>query len=304
MANNGTALANHEYTPQLTLKHELEKIRPSLMSVLPKHVTADRMLKVVLSATARTPSLLECTTESIVRCVMQAAELGLEIGGLLGEAYLVPYNCKVGNRWEKQAQCITGYRGYIKLARQSGQLASISARVVYIGDRFTVNLADEHIHHEPNFDATREPERIVAVYAIARFKDEGRQIEVMTRAEVDAIRTRSKASDSGPWKTDYGEMARKTVVRRLCKYLPLSPELAQALESDAEVDEVERNAIDVDVLPEKKPRAKELADRVRARAAATYPDAPSEPQAPATPAPSGPAATEDGEIEPGPDDGP
>lgn len=275
---------------QLLLKAELEKITPALESILPKHVTAERMKKVVLSATNRQPDLLKCTVRSICQAVMQAGELGLEIGGLLGEAYLVPYNVKVkekgqADRWEKQAQCIPGYRGFIKLARQSGQLHSISARVVYSHDRFQVNLAQEEIQHEPNFSAEREDKDIVAVYAIARFKDEGRQIEVMTRPEVDRIRKRSKAADGGPWVTDYSEMARKTVVRRICKYLPLSPELSKALEHEAEVDELDRHAgapIFVTEQHEEKPRAKSIAERIRARAASAE-----EPKAPEGPPESG-----------------
>lgn len=308
---NGTALAT-QTNPQLLLRAELEKIRPAMEAVLPRHVTAERMTKVVLSATARQPDLLKCTTASICRAVMQAAELGLEIGGLLGEAYLVPYNVKIKEkgmpeRWEKQAQCIPGYRGFIKLARQSGQMHSISARVVYGRDKFHVNLAEEEIQHEPNFGAEREDADIVAVYAIARFKDQGRQIEVMTRPEVDKIRKRSKSADAGPWVTDYSEMARKTVVRRLCKYLPLSPELARALEVEAEADEVDRamtTGIMVTEVEHDKPRAKAIADRVRARSA--KPPTESGPNLPEEP-PAEEIDPETGEIVPPPavaDEGP
>jgi recombination protein RecT len=173
---------------QQLLKHELERIRPALMAVLPKHVTADRILKVLLSATARQPKLLECTTPSIVRAVMQAGELGLELGGLLGEAYLVPFRNKQGQR---EAQCIPGYKGLIKLARQSGQIAGISARIVYSGDAFSVDLAEETIHHEPDFEGDRESAAIMAAYAIARFVDGGRQVEVMTRAESESAARRA-----------------------------------------------------------------------------------------------------------------
>lgn len=234
--------------PQQTLKAMLERMKPALAAVLPKHVTADRMLKVVLSATARQPKLLECSTTSIVRSVMQAGELGLEVGGLLGEAYLVPYNNKVEDengrtRWEKQAQCIPGYKGLIKLARQSGQIASIIAVVVYVEDKFRVLPAEDRIEHEPDLKGDRNDEDIVAVYAIARFREGGQQIDYMTLAEVDKIRARSKSAESGPWVTDFAEMARKTVVRRLCKYLPLSAELAQAIELDNEHEERERHNV-------------------------------------------------------------
>jgi len=300
MANNGSSLAKVD--PQQALKGELEKIRGALVAVLPKHVTAERMLKVVLSATARQPALLECTKASIVRSVMQAGELGLEIGGLLGEAYLVPFKNKVKGadgieRWEKQAMCIPGYKGLIRLARNSGQIHTLSARVVHAHDRFHVNLAEEEIQHEPHLDAERDDDKIIAFYAIARFKDGAKQIEVMTRREVEAVRSRSKSADSGPWVTDFAEMGRKTVVRRLCKYLPLSPELARALEADAEADERDRamtDALDVTLVSEEQPKtqAQHIAERVRARGAAKAPEAKEEPE------PQGePAAREEPEPE-------
>ena len=230
--------------PQQLLRDELEKVKAAMAQVLPKHVTPERMIKVVLSATARQPKLLECTTASIVRSVMQAAELGLEIGGLLGEAYLVPYNNKIKgergepDRWENQAQCIPGYRGLIKLARQSGEIATVNARIVFAGDTFTVDLAQDTISHVPNFEGHRDDGSIRLVYAIIRFHDgDAIQFDVMTKAEVDRIRSRSKSKDVGPWVNDYAEMARKTVTRRALKYAPISAErMKRAMELDDEDD--------------------------------------------------------------------
>jgi recombination protein RecT len=249
-----TAIKKHEPSAQELLKHDLERASGALASMLPKHVTVERLIKVVLSATARNQSLLKCSRMSIIRAVMQSAELGLELGGLLGEAYLVPY--------KGDATCIVGYRGLIKLARQSGQIHSIGARVVHANDAFSVNLAEERIEHRP--DMGGDPGPLVAVYAIARFRDGGQQVEVMSRAQVDAIRSRSKAASSGPWVTDYEEMARKTVVRRLSKYLPLSPELQSALEHEEDRERRERDAagvIDAHFTPDK-PRGQALADAV------------------------------------------
>src|SRR6185437_2021004 len=96
-----------------------EQRKESIKALLPKHLTPERMLKIALSTTARTPALLACTPQSIVLAVMQAAELGLEPGGLLGESYLVPYG--------SEAKLIVGYRGLVALARRSGTLASIEA---------------------------------------------------------------------------------------------------------------------------------------------------------------------------------
>ena len=258
--------------PQLALRNMLERYKPAIASVLPRHITADRMVKVLLSATARKPDLLKCTYASICHALMQASELGLELGGILGEAYLVPYNVKIkekghADRWEKHAQMIPGYRGLIKLARQSGDVRTIAAHVTYENDVFSVNLADEQIRHIPNLRGERDDRNIIAVYAIAKFKTGERLIDFMTRAEVEKVRRRSKSADEGPWVTDYAEMTRKTVVRRLCKYLPLSRELQAALEIDAEAEDGERLSPDILAPPEEEtPKARKLAERVRSRA--------------------------------------
>ena len=236
-AANGTTKTKPP-SPQELLKSTLETNSKAFSAILPKHVTVERVIKVVLSATARNPDLLKCTRQSFVLAVMQAAELGLEIGGLLGEAYLVPFKHtwtdSKGQHEEQRATCIVGYRGLINLARRSGQIHSIGARVVHQRDVFHVDLAGESIQHHP--DLGDDPGPLVAVYAIARFKDGGQQVEVMTRGQVNAIKDRSPAGKSGPWITDFDEMARKTVVRRLAKYLPLSPELARAIEHENDVD--------------------------------------------------------------------
>lgn len=225
---------------QQTLKDLLEKAKPALSQVLPRHLTAERVVKIALAATSRTPLLLQCTPQSILQAVMQASQLGLEPGSVLGSAYLVPFKNKNGTM---ECTLIPGYRGLIDLARRSGQIQSIEARVVYANDDFDYAFGlDVVLRHKPALDA--EPGEIVAVYGVAHLKDGGVQVEVMRRAEVDAIRKRSRASGSGPWVTDYAEMARKTVIRRLCKYLPLSVELAAALELDAQASgEAEVGAI-------------------------------------------------------------
>ncbi len=241
MSNANTSRAIVSSTDkQANLKTLLDKAKGSIASVLPKHLTPDRLLKVALSATSRNPALLACTPQSILLAVMQSAELGLEIGGLLGDAYFVPY--------KDQAKLIIGYRGMIKLARQSGELKSIEAHVVRDNDVFDLEYGLEpRLIHKPAMSG--ELGKVVAVYAVARFKDGGYQVDVMTLAEIEAVRTRSQAANDGPWNTDYAEMAKKTVVRRLCKYLPLSPELAKALEHEAAIEQnVASPVIDVEIF--------------------------------------------------------
>lgn len=217
-----------------------------LAQVLPKHLTPERVIKVAITAASRTPALLRCTQESFALAVIQASQLGLEAGSPLGEAYLVPFGT--------ECQLIVGYRGFIALARRSGEMESIEARVVHARDAFEIEYGlDPRLIHRPfmapppvelstdpkkregefaEWSARSDPGPLVAVYAVARLKGGQTQVEVMTRAQVEAIRQRSRASSNGPWVTDYNEMARKTVVRRLVKYLPLSIEMAEAVAHD------------------------------------------------------------------------
>jgi recombination protein RecT len=222
-----------------TFKALLNASKDAIQSRLPRHVTAERILKVALTSINKNPKLLECTRDSVMLSIMQAAELGLEPGGALGEGYLIPYNNKVKgqngkpDRWEMQCQFMPGYRGLISLSRRSGQIISIESHVVHAKDKFSCALGlDPSLVHEPAWEEAN-PGPLRFVYAVAKLKDGGTQFEVMSKSQIDAIRARSKSSDSGPWVTDYNEMARKTVIRRLFKYLPVSVELAQAFEHDA-----------------------------------------------------------------------
>lgn len=206
-----------------TLLGLLEQRRDSIAQLIPKHLNADRLMKVAVNCVGKTPMLQQCTPVSLLQCIITAAELGLEPGGALGHAYLVPYG--------KAATLIVGYRGFIQLMRNSGQLASIRAVVVHEKDVFEMREGiEQSIKHKPYLDGDAGP--LKYVYCVAKLKDGSVQIELMTRAQVDAIRARSRSGSSGPWQTDYEEMAKKTVVRRIAKYMPLSAEAEKALEID------------------------------------------------------------------------
>lgn len=205
-----------------TLREMLEKSKPQMAMALPKSITPDRFFRVVMTAVQTTPKLLECDRRSLLAAVMTSAQLGLEPGPL-GHAYLIPYGDKV--------QFIPGYRGMIDLARRSGQIDTIQAHVVYDGDAFQVAFGlNPVLQHTPKMDGERGNPWVV--YAIAKLNGGGTQFEVMTVREVEAVRSRSKAAKSGPWVTDWEEMARKTVVRRLFKYLPVSVEMSRAVTLD------------------------------------------------------------------------
>lgn len=203
-----------------------DKFKSQLAMTLPKSLTPERMSRIVMTELKRTPKLLDCDQVSFFAAVLQCASLGIEPGSTLGLAYLLPYGQKAQNG-KPTCQLILGYRGMIELARRSGQISTIYAYCVHERDHFEYRLGlDPTIDHVPATGA--DPGPTIAVYAVAKLKDGGFQFEVMSRAEVEKIRKRSKAGNSGPWVTDFDEMAKKTVIRRLFKYLPVSIEAAHA----------------------------------------------------------------------------
>jgi recombination protein RecT len=169
---------------------------------------------------------------SILRGLMMAAEVGLEVGSMLGEAYLVPYENRKVRPSQMEAQFIPGYRGLITLARRTGEIANLYAEAVYPGDKFKVTLGlDPDILHEPDWESEeRDNERnLIGIYAVAKFKDGSHQFTYLPKKKIERIRARSKCSDNGPWSTDYEEMCKKTGIRRLAKVLPMSVEMMKAV---------------------------------------------------------------------------
>ncbi len=207
----------------------LERSKAQIARALPKHMSPDRLARIALTEIRKNPALGECDPLSFLGAVIQCAQLGLEPGSGLGHAYLIPFNNR--KRGTKEVQFIPGYRGLIDLARRSGQVETISARIVRERDVFEFQYGDdEKIIHVPFTGLEEDAGRITHAYAIARLKGGGLQREVMTRVQLDAVKDRGNANPV--WDSDFDEMARKTVVRRIAKYLPLSPELGAAIEQD------------------------------------------------------------------------
>ncbi len=201
---------------------------------LPKHISAERLGRIALTEVRKNPELGNCDHLSLFGAVLQCAQLGLEPGGALGHAYLLPFKNNRENRMD--VQFIIGYRGMIDLARRSGQIMSLQSHVVYEGDKFEFAYGlDEKLEHIPSRDVSNRG-NIVAVYAVAKLQGGGYQIEVMWKEEVDLIKAKSKAGKFGPWIDHYEEMAKKTVIRRLFKYLPVSIELQKATSLDEQAE--------------------------------------------------------------------
>ncbi|QHD50018.1 recombination protein RecT [Vreelandella aquamarina] len=226
-----------------------DRFKSQIARALPKHITPDRITRIALTEVNKTPQLGQCAPMSLFGAIVQSAQLGLELGGALGHAYLVPFkkNYKDDNgQWQNtmEAQFIIGYRGMIDLARRSGQMVSLQSHAVYEGDEFEFEYGlNEKLKHVP----TRgEKGALIAVYAVAKLVGGGHQIEVMWREDVEAVKQASKAGKSGPWVDHFEEMAKKTVIRRLFKYLPVSVEMqrAVALDEQAESGAQDNNVFD------------------------------------------------------------
>jgi recombination protein RecT len=225
---------------QPTLGEFLSARRGHLAEVLPKSsaLTAEKIIKLALLATKKNSLLGRCNMDTVFQSLLQCAELGLDPGGATGEAYLVPYS--------DTCNLIIGYRGYIKLARNSGVLKQIETHVVHERDKFTLRYGLEpKLEHEPCL--TGDPGAPIVVYCVARLADGAVHVEVMTMAEIHKIRDVALSrmpehkQKSSPWTLHFEEQARKTVVRRTAKYLPMSPELQRALE-------IEDEAVDGEVV--------------------------------------------------------
>lgn len=201
-----------------------DQFKKQLALAVPKHLNADRMARIAATEVRKNKALLNTEPTSFLGSVMQAAQLGLEPGSALGQAYLVPY----GN----QCQLIIGYKGMIDLARRSGQVLSLNAYAVREGDDFSFQLGlKPDIHHVPSLEAGRIDKPITYVYAVATLKGGGYQFEVMSRAEVEAVKAKAKSKNI--WTNYFEEMAKKTVIRRLFKYLPVSIEALAITNADA-----------------------------------------------------------------------
>lgn len=212
-----------------------KKFQAQMALALPKSMTPDRLTRIVMTECRKTPALLKCAPESFYGAVLQCAALGLEPGSALGHCYLLPFGNGKDRSGRPNAQLIIGYRGMIDLARRSGQIISLQAWTVHAQDTFNYQLGlDPDIQHVPASTADRGP--VTHVYAVAKLKGGGIQFEVMSRAEIEKVRSTSKAGNSGPWASHWDEMAKKTVIRRLFKYLPVSIEAVRAVEIDEKTD--------------------------------------------------------------------
>lgn len=227
-----------------TVYQYLEKMKPQIVKTLPKHLDADKLARDAFTYIRKNPKLLECSMSSLMGSVMTAAQLGLQ-PSLLGHCYIVPYWNGKNNRLE--ANFMLGYRGMIDLARRSGEIESVRAILVYEQDEFELELGlDPTIVHRPVLRGKRGD--LVGVYGIAKFKGGGHHFEYMSIEDVEERRQRSQTPNAGPWKTDYEEMVKKTIIRYLFKYLPVSIEAQRATIVDEQPQNLEEAVESEDLI--------------------------------------------------------
>lgn len=212
---------------------ESDRFKNAVASALPAHLKPDRFVRVALTALTRTPKLAQCEQASFFQSLMTLSQFGLEPDGR--NAHLIPFENR--KRGVTECQLIIDYKGLVDLAMRSGKVAYIHADKVCVNDKFEYDRGEIKTHA---IDFKEPRGAAYAYYAICRFKDGTEKCEVMAKEDVEKIRQRSRAGTAGPWVTDFDEMAKKTVFRRLSKWLQLSPEYRDALEVDGDVLEDHR----------------------------------------------------------------
>ena len=210
------------------MKQMLEHLQPKISDVISKHLTAERLTRVALLEMTRTPKLYECSAQSMAAAVMQCAILGLEPGGVMGYIHLIPRAGKVTIQ--------LGYKGYIELARRTGRVKELNAGVFYEDDikkgLFKASNEPATIEHLWSHDVNKDDKELCGAYAVAKMQD-GSQAQIILSRD-DLARRSAKAMNqgkSGPWKDDFGAMARKSAIKALLTggLVDLSDELKDSM---------------------------------------------------------------------------
>ncbi len=212
-----------------------DTFKSQVKAALPSHMTPERFVRVALTTLMKTPKLAECTQHSIFKVMLDCSSLGLEPDGR--RAHIIPYGT--------EATLIIDYKGLIELAKRSGEVKNWRAELVCENDVFS--WENGIVTHKVDWLKSRG--KALAVYSHVRNSNDVDDYEVMTMDQVEAIRQRSRAKNTGPWVTDFNEMAKKTVIRRHSKRLTLSPEFSEALSKDFDrADDIVLPADDFNVI--------------------------------------------------------
>ena len=215
-----------------TMQQYIKSMEGEIKKALPSVITPERFTRMTLSAISVNPKLATCTPASFLGAMMSAAQLGLEPNTPLGQAYLIPYK----NRGVDEVQFQIGYKGLIDLAYRSGEVELVQAHIVYENDEFTCEYGLEpKLVHKP---ADRDRGEAIKVYAMFKTKTGGYGFDVMSMDDVRRHAEKySQAYKSGfsPWKSNFEEMAKKTVLKRVLKYAPLKSDFVKAVVQDESI---------------------------------------------------------------------
>ena len=218
-------------------------------TALPKHVNSERFVRIAITTIRQNPKLAKCSQDSLLGALMVSAQLGLE-PGTLGQCYLIPFENKKAGTVECQFQI--GYKGLIELLRRSGQLSDIYSYTVYENDDFNIEYGlSRTLTHKPNFDERGE---IKGFYAVAILKDGAKAFEYMTKDEVikHEEKYRKGSYKNDVWNKNFEEMAQKTVVKKLLKWLPVSVEFLEMAAKDEKsfkvVDDKSTEVQEIEIL--------------------------------------------------------
>lgn len=222
------------------MKQWIKTMEPQIAKALPSVITAERFTRMALTAISTNPKLANCTPQSFMGALMNAAQLGLEPNTPLGQAYLIPFkNGKTGNL---ETQFQIGYKGLVDLAHRSGEFTNIYAKEVYEKDEFTYEYGLEpNLVHKPYTGDDRG--QVILYYAIFKLVNGGFGFEVMSVADVTAHAKKfSQSFNNGPWRTNFDEMAKKTALKKVLKYAPIKTDFVRQMTED--------NSIKTEISPD------------------------------------------------------
>lgn len=204
----------------------LQNLMPNLRAILPKDVEADQFRAALWLHLNTMRGLLDCQADSILACTIKAATFGL-----LPErdCHFLPFSSQRGGSG-RMATFVPNYQGIIRMLERSGKVAKAFAHPVYEGDHFEIDYLADVFSHRPALNSQRTT--IKFYYGCILLKDGTRHVEVMTLDEIEAIKRRSPAQNSGPWQTDPVQMARKTALKRVAKYVQLTQQVEEAMSEE------------------------------------------------------------------------
>lgn len=196
--------------------------KAQIAAALPKHLTADRQIRVLMTTINKVPKLLQCSQSSLLDALMRCSAAGLEPDGV--HAHLIPYG--------QQCTLVIGYKGLLKMIYNSGMVSTIVCNVIHANDLFDP-LTNRYVEHWLRQDIEAdEPGKVLGAFCTIVMKDGGSMTSRMSEAEINKIRDATRWNNQGPWKDHWTEMAKKTVLRRAAKMAPMSAEMHNALNDD------------------------------------------------------------------------